>query len=172
MSDSSRPSLARRLRSLLEIEIVRYGLIGVVNTVFGYGVFVGLQLTLGQVIQYTIVQVISNLIAIVEAYWLQRWLVFRHQGGWWVGLAKFASVYAGAFFFSLAMVALLVEVFKVNVLVAGAITIVLQTVGTYSANKWFTFRSGGGPQDGPPRSAGDAPETNRIARLPAKGAIA
>jgi putative flippase GtrA len=132
---------AKRVRKLFGVEVVRYGLIGLVNTLFGYGVFVALQLTLGQVIHYTVVQVIANLIAIVEAYWLQRWLVFRHQGNWWAGLGRFASVYAGAFFFSLGMVALLVEVFGLGVLIAGAITLVLQAVLTYFANKWFTFRT-------------------------------
>lgn len=133
-------SFAYRARHLLEIEVVRYGLVGVVNTLFGYGVFVALQLTLGQVIHYTIAQAVANVIGIVEAYWLQRWLVFRHQGNWWLGLSKFASVYAVAFFFSLGMVALLVEAFGVGVLLAGAITVVLQAVLTYLANKWFTFR--------------------------------
>ena len=39
------------------------------------------------------------------------------------------------------MVALLVEVFGLGVLLAGAITVVVQAVLTYSANKWFTFRT-------------------------------
>jgi len=133
--------MVQRVRGLFGIEVVRYGLVGVVNTLFGYGVFVALQLSLGQVIHYTVVQVIANLIAVVEAYWLQRWLVFRHRGNWWAGLGRFASVYAGAFFFSLGMVALLVEVFGLGVLLAGAITVVVQAVLTYSANKWFTFRT-------------------------------
>lgn len=130
----------RALANLYGREIIRFGLIGVVNTAFGYGLFVALQLSLGRFVQYTIVQAISNLIAIVEAYWLQRWLVFRHKGRWWAGLVKFASVYAGAFFFSLGFVALLVEVFKVNVILAGGVTVVVQAFGTYGANKWFTFR--------------------------------
>ena len=60
--------MVQRVRGLFGIEVVRYGLIGVVNTLFGYGVFVALQLSLGQVIHYTVVQVIANLIAVVEAY--------------------------------------------------------------------------------------------------------
>jgi putative flippase GtrA len=143
-SPEPRATISGRVRHLLALELVRYGIVGVVNTLFGYGLFVVMQLTLGRVIQYTIVQAASNIIATVQAYWFQRWLVFRHTGNWWVGLAKFASVYSGAFFFSLGFVALLVEVFKVDILVAGAITVVLQAFGTYAANKWFTFRSGGG----------------------------
>lgn len=161
-----------RLRRLLEVEIVRYGLVGVVNTLFGYGLFVVMQLTVGQVIQYTIVQAASNIIAMVQAYWLQRWLVFRHKGNWWLGLAKFASVYSGAFFFSLGFVALLVEVFKVDVIAAGGITVVVQAFGTYAANKWFTFRSGGGRAE----AGEETPETpeveERTARIPGREALA
>lgn len=144
MTASQGISFSYRVRHLLDIELVRYGLVGVVNTIFGYGVFVILQLTLGQVIHYTIVQAVASLIGIVEAYWLQRWLVFGHHGSWWLGLSKFASVYALAFSFSLGMVALLVEAFGVNVLLAGAIALVLQAVLTYLANRWFTFRSHAG----------------------------
>lgn len=141
MTASPGGPFAQGVRRLFGIEVVRYGLIGVVNTLFGYGVFVGLQLTLGQLMHYTVVQAMANVIAVVQAYWLQRWLVFRHRGHWWAGLGRFASVYAGAFFFSLGMVALLVEVFGLGVLLAGAITVVVQAVLTYFANKWFTFRT-------------------------------
>jgi len=150
---------------LPKAELVRYGIIGVVNTLFGYGLFVAMQLSLGAIVHYSIIQAISNVIAMVEAYWLQRWLVFRHKGNWWLGLVKFASVYSGAFVFSLAFVALLHQVFGVDVLVAGAITIIIQTIGTYAANKWFTFRPGGTAKGGAGSPADDQTSAQRTAQL-------
>ena len=146
VNDRSTTPVPLRVRQMLRVEVVRYGLVGILNTLIGYGLFVVLQLALGRYIHYTIVQAIANLIGVVEAYWLQRWLVFRSRGNWWAGLGKFASVYAAAFVFSLGMVALLVEVFGAGVLLAGAVTLILQAFLTYAANKWFTFRPQGDPR--------------------------
>jgi putative flippase GtrA len=141
-----RPGIRRRaettIRHLLSIQIVRFGLIGVVNTAFGYGLFIALQLTLGTVTHYLVVLVVSTVIAIVQAYILQRWLVFRHKGNWWAGLARFTTVYFGAFLFNLAALPLLVEIAHLPVIPAQGIAIAVQALGTYTAHKLFTFRSG------------------------------
>lgn len=144
------------IRRLWEVEVIRFGLVGMANTLIAYSLFAALQLTLGTILHYTIVQAFSNVIATVQAYCFQRWFVFRHHGGWWAGLARFAVVYAGAFIFSLAMVALLVEVFGANVLAAGAVTLVIQALGTYLANRWFTFRRNVGAAQ--PPTSGDTQE--------------
>lgn len=155
MSDGGqdRPGLVRRL---LGLEIVRFGLVGVVNTAFGYGVFVALQLTLGTVTHYLVVLSVSTVIGIVEAYVLQRWLVFRFTGGWWAGLLRFSTVYAVAFGVNLALLPLFVEVLSVPVIPAQGIVTAIQAFGTYGAHKWFTFRHRTDGVDQPPPVA-DAP---------------
>jgi putative flippase GtrA len=138
------------VRRLFSLEIVRYGLVGLVNTAFGYGVFVALQLTLGTVTHYIVVLVVSNLVAIPQAYTLQRWLVFRFTGGWWAGLARFATVYVTAFFVNLALLPLLHEVAGIPVIPAQGIATVLQVIGTYVAHRLFTFRRRPGGGSGVP----------------------
>ena len=128
------------IRRLLALEIVRFGLVGIVNTAFGYGLFVALELSFGRVMYYLVILVLSNLVGIVQAYALQRWLVFRFTGGWWAGLLRFSTVYLVAFFVNLALLPLLVEVAHVSVIPAQGIALVIQALGTYVAHRLFTFR--------------------------------
>lgn len=140
-------------------ELVRFGLVGLVNTAFGFLVFVILQLTLGTVVHYLVVLVVANVIAIVQAYILQRRLVFRFTGGWWTGLLRFATVYLGAFCFNLALLPALHELLHIPVIPAQAIATVVQAFGTYAAHRLFTFRKPIGPSvpDAPPGADSSLP---------------
>lgn len=149
-------ALGARVRRLLELELVRYGLVGVVNTAFGYGVFIALQLTLGTVVHYLVVLVVANAVSIVEAYVLQRWLVFRFTGGWWAGLLRFSTVYLVALAINAALLPLLVEVVGLAVIPAQGIAIALQAFGTYVAHRLFTFRRPGAATAAAPGTSGGA----------------
>jgi putative flippase GtrA len=134
-------------------ELVRFGLVGLVNTAFGFVVFVILQLTLGTVTHYLVVLVVANVIAIVQAYVFQRRLVFRFTGGWWFGLMRFGLVYLGAFATNLVILPALHELLHIAVIPAQAIATVVQAFGTYLAHRLFTFRA----SHPGPTGAGSAP---------------
>lgn len=122
------------------LEIVRFGAVGVANTAFGFAVFAVLQSALGTWLHYQVIVVISNVVSIVEAYILQRWLVFRFTGGWWAGLARFSTVYLVALGVSLLLMPVLVELLSVDPIPAYGVVLVVQALGTYLAHKLFTFR--------------------------------
>jgi putative flippase GtrA len=143
------------LARLLTLEIVRFGLIGLVNTAFGFGLFVVLQLTLGRVTHYLAVLVLSTCVAIVQAYSLQRWLVFRSNGPWWQGLLRFGTVYFGALLLNLAALPVLVEVLHLQVIPAQGILTVVQVLGTYAAHRLFTFRQPSKDSTAAGRNAGE-----------------
>ena len=121
-------------------QLVRFAGVGVVNSLFGFGVFAGLQLTIGGRIHYLVILVISHVISVLEAYVLQRWLVFPVSGRWWRDLARFWSVYLVALAINLAALPLLVEVAHVSVLPAQAIVMLGVAMGTFVAHRSFTFR--------------------------------
>lgn len=136
----SEGGLTVRVRARLATELVRFGLVGVVNTAFSFAVFAGLQATLGHVVHYLVVLVISHVIGVLEAYVLQRWLVFRVRGHWWRDLARFWSVYLVSLGVNLALLPVLVELLHMEILPAQAIVMALQAFGTYVAHKMFTFK--------------------------------
>jgi putative flippase GtrA len=149
-----------RVRALLGSEGVRFVLVGGVNSVFGFLVFAGLQATLGLHVHYLVVLAVAQVIAVFEAYVMQRWLVFRAVGRWWRDLVRFAMVYTGALVANFVALPFLVEVLHVPVTPAQGIVMVATALGSFLVHRSFTFRhSRGAARGGPPVEA--APQEPR-----------
>ena len=148
-SDVPEPSVGRRRGPLakLDRQMLRFAMVGVVNSVFGFGVFAGLQIGIGSHIHYLLVLVIAHVISVLEAYVLQRQFVFRVRGRWWRDLARFWSVYLVALAINAPALSLLVEVVHMAVLPAQAIIMLLTATGTFFAHRGFSFRRPAGPTD-------------------------
>src|SRR5665647_2590148 len=125
---------------VLDHQMLRFAMVGVVNSVFAFGVFTGLQLTIGTHVHYLVILLIAHVVSVLEAYVLQRWLVFRVSGRWWRDLARFWSVYLVALAINLVALPLLVEIAHVPVLPAQALVLLGTALGTYVAHRGFTFR--------------------------------
>jgi putative flippase GtrA len=135
-----RARLRQGAHGLLDRQVLRYLIVGVVNTVFSFGLFAALQLTIGGRVHYLVILVVTHIVSVLEAYVLQRWLVFRVTGRWWRDLARFWSVYLVALPVNLAALPFLVEVVHVPVLPAQALIMLGVALGTYVAHRVFTFR--------------------------------
>ena len=127
------------VRDLLDRQVLRFAMVGVVNTAFAFGVFAGLQLTIGGRVHYIGVLVMSHVVGVLESYVLQRWLVFRVSGRWWRDLARFWSVYLVALAVNMVALPLLVELVHVPVLPAQAIVMLGTALATFAAHRSFTF---------------------------------
>jgi putative flippase GtrA len=119
---------------------LRYLLVGAWNTVFGYSVFAVLQLTLGDRVGYLILLAAAQVLATLNAFLGYRTLVFKVQGDVWRDLARFSTVYAGAFVVNLAALPVLVEVFGVPVLPAQAVVVAGTVVASFFVHRGFSFR--------------------------------
>jgi putative flippase GtrA len=119
---------------------VRFFLVGVLNSAFSFGVFAALQVTLGRHVHYLVVLALSHVVGVLEAYVLQRWLVFRVSGRWWRDLAKFWSVYLVALGVNAVALPALVEILGVPVLLAQGAVMLAIAVGTFVVHQAFTFR--------------------------------
>ena len=128
---------------VLNHQVLRFAMVGVVNSVFGFCVFAALQLTMGQHVHYLVILLFSHVVSVLEAYALQRWLVFRVSGRWWRDLARFWSVYLVALAINLVALPLLVEIARVSILPAQAIVMLGTAMGTFFAHRRFTFRRPG-----------------------------
>ena len=138
-----REAWRQRLSTLLDRQIVRFALVGVFNSAFGYGVFAGLQVTIGKQVHYLVVLVLSHIVGVLEAYLLARRLVFQVRGRWWRELLRFWSVYLVALGINAVALPLLVEVAHLAVLPAQAIIMFGTAFGSFFAHQNFTFRRTG-----------------------------
>jgi putative flippase GtrA len=117
----------------------RFAAVGVANTIFGFGVFAFLEVTIGERVPYLIILLISHVVSVLEAYVLHRYLVFQVRGRWFRDLARFWMVYLGALAFNLVALPGLVEWAGLPVLVAQAIVVLISACGSFFLHRGFSF---------------------------------
>jgi putative flippase GtrA len=115
-------------------------IVGAWNTLFGYGLFAILQLTLGGYVSYLLLLVFSTSIAILNAFIWYRRLVFRVEGHFFRDLSRFSVVYLVALGINLIALPVLVEAFGIPVLLAQAFVVTGTVLGSFLAHRNFSFR--------------------------------
>ena len=139
-SPGRRASWRERLKTLTSPQFLRFIVVGGFNTLFGYGLFAALQATLGQVMNYLLVTVVSYVIAIFEAFLMQRYVVFRVRSRFFGDLWRFSGVYLVVLAANLLVLPLLHDVLGVPLLIAQAIFTFVSAIATFTINRTFTFR--------------------------------
>jgi putative flippase GtrA len=132
-------TLSGKVRSRIHTQHVKFVLIGIYNTLFGYLVFAGLHVGLRRV-NYMFVLIVSRELSVVSAFVAYRLFVFKVRGALVGDFLRFWMVYSGALVLNLIALPLLVEVVGINVLVAQAMTIVLTVISTWIGHNYFSFK--------------------------------
>ncbi|MEJ7894472.1 MAG: GtrA family protein [Solirubrobacteraceae bacterium] len=117
-----------------------YLAVGGWNTVFAFAMFAGLRIALGDAVHYLAVLAIAWVIGVLESFVAYRLIVFRVHGHVLRDLARFSSVYVGAFLFNLAALPLAVDVIGIQVLVAQAAVVLVTVVSSFVLHRRFSFR--------------------------------
>lgn len=119
---------------------IRYLLVGIWNTVFGYGFFALPEITAGHVVPYMAVLLIAQVVSTFVAYMLYRYLVFKVRGRFWHDLVRFSVVYAGAFAVNLVLLPVMVGGLGWNVLLSQALIVGGTVIASFFAHRNFSFR--------------------------------
>ena len=140
----------RWIIGLLDIHRVKikFVLVGVWNTVFGYAVFVGLDFLFTPFFEkryaaYMSAAVLANIIAILNAYIFHKFVTFRSPLR---GLAiipefvRFFSMYLFSFFLGLVLLPVFVELFHYDPKISAALTIPITTIISYIGHSRFSFK--------------------------------
>jgi len=156
--------LASKLRALLLDQRVRFVIVGGINTVVGFAVFVLVDLTVGRAVDTSsneafgsvVTLAVSQVISVMIAFVLHRRFVFRVRGQVWLDFVRFQGVYAVTFLINLVTLPLLVAI-GVPRLIAQAAIVVAMTFGSYLAHRHFSFRRTPQPSaPSPPKNADEA----------------
>jgi putative flippase GtrA len=119
---------------------VAFLMVGGFNTVFGYLLFAGFLLTVGHRFGYLAALVCAYVIAVLMAFVLYRFLVFRVRGHVLADLWRFATVYISALGVNFVLLPLLVEIAHLPVLVAQALIVLVTSVMSWVGHKNYSFR--------------------------------
>jgi putative flippase GtrA len=135
--DTASPT-GRLLRVVKDPRVAFLG-VGAVNTVVGYLLFAGFLWLFGQSL-YLLALACSYVVAVLIAFVLYRFLVFRVRGHVLADLWRFATVYLSSLAVNFVLLPLLVELAHLRVLVAQALIVMVTSVMSWVGHKNFSFR--------------------------------
>jgi putative flippase GtrA len=144
---------------LIRDQRVAFLVVGAINTVFGFGIFVACSVTIGHFVDGRFGKVagslvtlgISHVLGVLFAFVMQRRFVFRVRGHLLRDLLRFESVYLTALGINAIALPLLVE-WGIHRITAQAIIVASTTLLSYFGHRHFSFRrSTAESQDEAPR---------------------
>ena len=128
---------------------LRYLVVGGINTLFGYGLGVGLYLALSPMLHILVIGVIGSVIAITFSFTTYKLFVFGTRGHWLREYLRSYVVYGGTGVLGILLIWLLVDGLRLPIWIAQGIAILLTVLVSYLGHARFTFRRRGiGPPDG------------------------
>lgn len=119
---------------------VAFLMVGVVNTVVGFGWFVFFEFTVGRLWGYMVTLMFAHVASVLCAFVLYRRFVFRVRGHVWIDLARFEMVYLAALGINAVLLPLLVEFAQLQPIVAQALIVFVTTIVSYVGHSRFSFR--------------------------------
>ena len=124
------------MRTLLKLQFVKYGLVGIVNTAFGYGAYAAL-LFVG--LEYRLASLLALVLGIAFSFTTQGTVVFRNATR--VTLVKFVIAWILLYLFNISLIALFMLA-SLSTYLAGAIATVPVTLASYFVLKFAVFARG------------------------------
>lgn len=117
----------------------RYLIVGGWNTVFGMVVYAGLYSWLGQRTHYLVLLIPSNILAITNAYFCYKLLVFKTHGNILREYFRCYIVYGSMMLVGSSLMFALVEWLRVPPIVANCACIILTTIFSYLSHRNYSF---------------------------------
>ena len=118
----------------------RYLLVGIWNSVFGVGIFLILSLSLPE-LSDSIILLISYLVSIVQAHFMQRKFVWSSTERYFQELVRFSGAYISQFVANLVLLQIFVRLIGLNRSVSQVIIVLILTVVMFFVNKNGVFRA-------------------------------
>ena len=127
---------------------IRFLIIGVWNTIFGYLVYISLDHLFAMIFQkrymaYMMAAILSNIVATISAFLFHKHITFKStvRGvGVIVEFIKFYSTYTVTNILGLVLLPVFVEVFKIDPKIAGALLIPVVAIVSYFGHSRFSFK--------------------------------
>lgn len=128
------------LLRLIRDQRVAFLIVGAINTVVGYLSFVAFLWTVGERWGYLTALACTHVVSVLFAFVLYRFVVFRVRGHLLADLWRFETIYLSALAVNFLLLPLLVEIVRLNVLVAQALIVFVTSVMSWVGHKYFSFR--------------------------------
>lgn len=124
------------MKSKTFYQTLRFGIVGVINTVIGYGVYF---LMLRIKVAYVLALLISNIVGVTNSYFWNKYFTFKSRKKSFTELVRFLSVYAVTFLVNLVILMLMVEKVKMNKEIAQVVALFIVTLISFFGHKFWSF---------------------------------
>jgi putative flippase GtrA len=118
----------------------RYLLAGAWNTVFGYGVGVGLYTFFSPRLNTVLIAILANLIAISMSFMTYKLFVFRTRGNWMREYLRSYVAYGGTAILGIFLFWFLIDILSASIWLTQLLLIILTATISYFTQKYFTFK--------------------------------
>ena len=118
---------------------LRYLIVGVVNTVFGYVATVALYYALTKWLHLVVIVVVANVICITFSFVTYKFFVFRSGNNWLHEYLRCYLVYGGSALMGIVGLWLLVNGLAIPFWIAQAVLMVVTVIISYVGHDRFTF---------------------------------
>ena len=119
--------------------VVRYVIIGGWNTLFGMGAYIVLYKLLHDRINYLILMIPTNILAITNAYIGYKLFVFKTKGNYIREYLRCYVVYGGSIALSFVLMYILVSILGLHPILAQCPCVVISIAASYIGHKRFSF---------------------------------
>ncbi|MHB8741986.1 MAG: GtrA family protein [Sulfuricaulis sp.] len=129
-----------KVNAVLDSRKARYLIAGGWNTLFGYGVGVGLYYGLSQHMHVIGIGALANVLAITMAFLTYKLFVFQTKGNWAQEYLRCYLVYGGIAILGIALLWATVDGLHMQIWLAQGIVILVTVIVSYTGHARFTFR--------------------------------
>lgn len=129
-------------------EKLRFLIVGGWNTLFSYGTLWVFDALLHARLHYTLILTLNWVVGVTHNLFTFKLLVFRTRGNWLKEYLRSYVVYSGTFVVNLAIVAVIMEIWRPRLVIAQLPAIAVVTIISYLGHKHFTYRTAEEPPMG------------------------
>ena len=119
------------------IQFIKFGLVGISNTIVGFGVYYLLYYC---GVHYLISNILSWLISVFNAFYWNNKYVFQAGSSWWKTLVRTYISYGASLIISTMMMYVLVALIHISPVIAPVICLVVTIPMNFILNKFWAFK--------------------------------
>ena len=119
--------------------VARYLIIGGWNTLFGLGLYTLLYETFKGQVNYLLLTIPCNILAITNAFLCYKIFVFKTKGKWWSEYFRCYLVYGSSTLIGMGLMFVLVSGFNIYPVIAQFLTVAITIVASYIGHREFSF---------------------------------
>ncbi len=130
-------SITNRIEKQDLMKPLKFILVGIMNTIVGYGAF----FILSYFFYYIIALIIAHIIGVTNSFLWNKYWTFRTQKNHLRELIKFNLVYLVVLMVNIAILSILVDYLKVDPRLGQLIVLPTVTIISYFGHKYWSFRA-------------------------------